>query len=351
VTPRDGVGWGDHINGPAPSRRPGPGNQEVSPGCTPTLQALADAARLVREAMRNKSYRSTPIGLEVGRYVRWKRSEWGAQPNTMLVYEQILAKFALHHADLELADFAPPVGTERVREFLGYHWGESKATTRARNLAVIRNFMQWAVRERGLIADPTTAISSPRRRGTERRAHSQDLVRRLVLGQDDLRDQVALRLLAQLGLRKNELRELQYRHIDLTHETITVKGKGGTVLPVPIVWPDLRLDIERLILERGAQPDHFLMYPKNAPERPMDHSSLHRWWTRCTDRAELPRFPMHELRHTAITAFLRETGNLKLAQMLARHASISTTADIYGHLDQADLAKALKAMPSLFGGK
>ena len=83
----------------------------------------------------------------------------------------------------------------------------------------------------------------------------------------------------------------------------------------------------------------------------MDAASVHRWWTRCTDRAGLPSFPMHELRHTAITNLIRESGNLKLAQLLARHKSISTTADIYGHLEMADLAKALKALPSLFGGK
>jgi integrase len=161
--------------------------------------------------------------------------------------------------------------------------------------------------------------------------------------------QVALRLLAQLGLRKEELRRVQFRHIDLAHGTITVFGKGGTDLAVPLVWEDWRLDIERLILERQAQPDHFLLYPKNHVDRPMDASSVHRWWTRCTDNAGLARFPMHELRHTAITEFMRQSGNLKLAQMLARHKSIRTTADIYGHLELADLAAALRDMPALFG--
>jgi integrase len=53
---------------------------------------------------------------------------------------------------------------------------------------------------------------------------------------------------------------------------------------------------------------------------------------------------MHEARHTAITDFLRRTGNLKLAQMLARHADIGTTANIYAHLDTTDLETALKAL-------
>ena len=50
---------------------------------------------------------------------------------------------------------------------------------------------------------------------------------------------------------------------------------------------------------------------------------------------------------TAITEFLRSGGNLKLAQQLARHASIQTTADIYGHLDDVDLERALTPMDSL----
>jgi site-specific recombinase XerD len=51
---------------------------------------------------------------------------------------------------------------------------------------------------------------------------------------------------------------------------------------------------------------------------------------------------MHEARHTAITEFLRDTGNLKLAQMLAGHADIGTTANIYAHLDTSDLESALR---------
>ena len=53
---------------------------------------------------------------------------------------------------------------------------------------------------------------------------------------------------------------------------------------------------------------------------------------------------MHEARHTAITELVRFSGNLKLAQQLAGHASIQTTADVYAHLDDEDLARVLRAM-------
>jgi site-specific recombinase XerC len=39
---------------------------------------------------------------------------------------------------------------------------------------------------------------------------------------------------------------------------------------------------------------------------------------------------------------VRVTGNLKAAKLFAGDASIQTTADIYAHLDVADLAEALK---------
>jgi site-specific recombinase XerD len=53
---------------------------------------------------------------------------------------------------------------------------------------------------------------------------------------------------------------------------------------------------------------------------------------------------MQEARHTAITDFLRRTGNIKLAQMLAGHADIGTTANIYAHLDTTDLESALRTL-------
>ena len=41
------------------------------------------------------------------------------------------------------------------------------------------------------------------------------------------------------------------------------------------------------------------------PERPMQPSTMHRWWSRCLEQAAAAHFPMHELRHSAVTEFLR----------------------------------------------
>ncbi len=39
---------------------------------------LGEAARIMREAVKDKSNRSTPIGFEVAHFVRWFRNEYGA---------------------------------------------------------------------------------------------------------------------------------------------------------------------------------------------------------------------------------------------------------------------------------
>jgi integrase len=121
----------------------------------------------------------------------------------------------------------------------------------------------------------------------------------------------------------------------------------------------LRLLLERHNLDRQPAPDEFLLYPeKKGPEfyrgplatiwedrlRPMSSSAMQRWWKGCVERSGVAYRPMHEARHTAITDFLRRTGNLKLAQMLAGHTDIGTTANIYARLGTSDLETALKAL-------
>jgi integrase len=137
-----------------------------------------------------------------------------------------------------------------------------------------------------------------------------------------------------------------------------VQGKGGKVRLIPIVDDDLRLELERHILDRAPSPDEFLLYPeKLGPEfyggpvgviwedttSGLSATAMHRWWVKRLREAGIPHRPMHEARHTATTQFLRDTGNLKLAQMLAGHADISTTANIYAHLDTSDLETALRS--------
>src|SRR5262249_18258350 len=179
----------------APPRAPKPPTRSPAPG--PPRLTLAAAARIMREAerMKDKSYRSTPIGLDVAHFMRWFRNEYGATPETLRDYEAILAKLALDHADLELNDFEPPTGTTCLREFLDERWGDAAPRTRKKVRAVLMSFFRWAQSEFKLQGNPVVPIRSPRLRDVERELFSAEDVMRIVAAQPELRDRVALKLL------------------------------------------------------------------------------------------------------------------------------------------------------------
>jgi hypothetical protein len=62
---------------------------------------LGEAARIFRKAVKDKSYRKTPLGQLVGRYLRWFRNEYGATDSTIRDYEAVLARMSLLLADRE----------------------------------------------------------------------------------------------------------------------------------------------------------------------------------------------------------------------------------------------------------
>jgi site-specific recombinase XerD len=53
-------------------------------------------------------------------------------------------------------------------------------------------------------------------------------------------------------------------------------------------------------------------------------------------------FDPHWLRHTAATRMLRDGVPIEVVSKLLGHASVSTTADIYGHLTAEDARRVLE---------
>jgi len=125
------------VNGPAPRKRPGPRQREVSPDATPivlTADALAHAAQVRAEAMKDKGYRVSLIGQEVGRFMRAFRWQDRTQ-NTLDTYEIVLSRLAVdfaHYTSLE------PFTPDDLRDFLEEHWASSAPATRRHRLAIVK---------------------------------------------------------------------------------------------------------------------------------------------------------------------------------------------------------------------
>jgi site-specific recombinase XerC len=193
---------------------------------------LAEAARMMRDAVRDKSYRAFPLGQEAEAYLHAKRKR--LTEASYRDYESGLDKLARYFCDLELKDFEPLAGTRRLEEFLDAQYGDRAPRTYNKNLSILRDFFKWAVLRGELHGDPTLPIERARARDVHRETFSEDIRRRLLAENHDLRDRVALRLLLDYGLRKGALRAVQFKHFDHNRLRLTIFTKGGKVRALPL---------------------------------------------------------------------------------------------------------------------
>jgi site-specific recombinase XerD len=303
-------------------------------------------------AVRDKTYRRTPIGQQAARYLRHLR--WGDSPDTTIdSYELVYARLALDHDDFAdgLSDFCTPVGTEYLREFLERHWSDASPATKRQRTSAIRSLFAWATSEGMIGWNPAAQLKLPRKRGSsERHAFSPDVLYRLVAAQPGLRDQCAIQLLCRLGLRKNELRMLRVGEIDLVRNLITVHGKGGKIAVLPLGPESLRRDLYLHLQAEQRHADEYLLHPRGRRRDPMNPASVHRWFKRCVEHAgfDPQRMMMHEMRHSAADTVRRVRGDVTMAQMLLRHENLATTQS-YLHPSRAELAATLEVLDEVWG--
>lgn len=326
-----------------------------------TLVDLGDAARMLRDALKDKSYRSTPLGLEVARYIRWKRTEWGAQPETIRDYESVLARSALFFSDLELSDFEIPVGQERLRECWDHYWGDKAGRTRSKVRSIWVDFFDWAVREdRGIRGNPARMLASPKRRGVKREPFGKNLVDRVIAGQDYVPDKLGVILVLRYAVRRGELGQIRFRDFDFERRTLVVTGKGGKVRVIPIIGEAFWRNLGQAEIELGGREqilNHFLICPRRKIGMKTFYQhhhgfvarSVHTWWYDRLEAAgivgdERKGFGMHRGRHTVATDIVRRTGNLTAAQELLGHADITTTRNSYASFDTDDLRDVMVSL-------
>lgn len=327
---------------------------------------VAEAARILQQALKDKSYRGTPVGQLVGRYMRWFRNEWGATSTTLRDYEAILARMSLQLGHKEPFE----VDIEDLREVIDL-WSSKSARTRQKVTSVIRAFWAWAEEQGHIAISPAARIRRPR---AERHVASLlplDARPRLLTASMQPRDRLGLHLLLGLGLRRNELASIQVRDFDRQRCWVRVFGKGQKERLLPLRGPilvelDLFLSSDLPFLRRPPEPDDYLLHPVRTqlggrglegqakhvmvpdPKVKPSPQAVHRWWYRQLQDAGLvgpgvtSGMNMHRARHTFATE-LRRVAGIDAASHALGHSDLSTTLGIYGHRDDSDLESAMDA--------
>lgn len=162
-----------------------------------------------------------------------------------------------------------------------------------------------------------------------------------------LRDRAIILLLARLGLRAGDIRQLRLTDIDWTNALLTVHGKGRRSVNLPL--PQDAGDAMLAYIEHGrpviAEEQVFLR--AQAPFTPLTSSSaIAGIVSRVLARGGIEGAPTgaHMFRHSLATAMLRTGASLESVGTVLRHRSLGTTA-VYAKVDVPMLMKVAQSWP------
>ncbi len=160
------------------------------------------------------------------------------------------------------------------------------------------------------------------------------------------RDYAILLLLARLGLRAGEVEALKLDDIDWVTGTLTVHGKGGKVLQMPLLHDVGKAITVYLRKDRQSSPDRRIFQRIGAPRQGLGRTvvgsivrfALERSGVRSTTRGS------HQFRHTIGSRMLAKGASLAEIGEVLRHESPDTTF-IYTKIDLGALRPLARHLP------
>lgn len=238
--------------------------------------------------------------------------------------------------------------------------GAAAPRTKRDALRVLRNLLAYAVEDGRIPKNVAAGIKVTGTKGTPGQALSMQEFRAFVAALDEQERPVAL-VLGLAGLRWSELAALDERDVlrtggrmfllvqrrrvlDEHGKRVTLSGtkRGAEVSrPVPVL-PELVPLVEANLSGNPLAP----LFTSRQGAR-LDSRNWRReaGWLAASAAIGRERLRPHDLRHTAATAWLRGTGDVKAVQALLGHSTATMTLDLYSHLltDSLDRATDLMA--------
>lgn len=145
-----------------------------------------------------------------------------------------------------------------------------------------------------------------------------------------LRNKCIIALMLDCGLRRTEVRTLEYPNIHFTNNYIKIVGKGQNERLVPLGLITKRL-LLKYINKRSVPLESTtrLFIDKNM--KPMSDSALKMMIRRLANKLEMDVFGCHKFRHTFATHYIINGGDIFSLQMILGHTSLDMVRR-YSHL-------------------
>jgi integrase len=177
-------------------------------------------------------------------------------------YCAVLDAFSAAHSDLLIADLEPPHGSTLIEDFLTARWGDRAPRTYNKSHSILSDFIKFHVARGTLHRDPMLTLDRAKPRQFHRTTFNAEQRDRIFAANPEPRDQIALHLLLDYGIRKGALQGVRFD--DFNHEArrLVVFTKGGKIHELPI--PD---DHVWTLLDDLAEPGNHYLLPKQVQRR------------------------------------------------------------------------------------
>ncbi len=254
----------------------------------------------------------------IERFFKVKRAK-GISDRTEVSYRETLSQFLGHYLAADPTRTLQDIRSDDIVEFLVYlrDLGRSEST-RANRFRTLRNFFNWCQRERLIKVSPVKGVQNPVVHLEAVKPYTRDEIDRMMVATSRrpaqaLRDQVAVALLYNTGMRAGELCTLKPEYFQ--DDTILVTGKGKRQR-----WLGLEPTTHRLLrlYMNTRRVEHRYVFSLSV-------TGLYQVIRVLAWHAKVPNAYVHRFRDTFAVRFLEAGGDVETLQTLLGHAEITTT--------------------------
>lgn len=269
----------------------------------------------------------------VDQFINYLAVDRGLAKNTLESYGRDLRQFQTYLQNGKFEDIKDSSRTTIV-DYLNSLKSQGKAvSTISRNIAALKSFYQYLVKEKYLEHDPAEKLETPK---LEKKlpkilsiAEVEELLKqpnvRLSVG---LRDKGMLELLYATGIRVSEIIALNISDVNLDMGYVKCYGKGSKERIVPLGSIAVKSVHEYInkgrskIVRTYEEPALFLNHHGNRLTRQGFWKIIKKYASQANIVKEITP---HTLRHSFATHLLENGADLRSVQEMLGHADISTT--------------------------
>ena len=262
--------------------------------------------------------------------------------------------------------------TEDIQEFYNAQLERVSANTVIHYHAVIHRALKYAVKIKTIQSNPAVNVERPRKEKFIGSFYDKKEINTLfdIIQGHPL--EVAIKLAAFYGLRREEIIGLKWNAIDFENSTLTIQhtvtecnlnGKhievasdtaktDSSLRTMPLVT-----NFREMLLAKKEKQEHYRKlcgrsYCKEYLDYIFVNEMGERWkprylsdgFKRILEQNGLRRIRFHDLRHTCASLLLANNVPMKKIQEWLGHSDFSTTANIYAHLDYQSKISSAEAM-------